>query len=75
MHNLNWPFERVVTDKLAPQASLHQLAAMLQSAVDAIISIDAAGIVESVNPATEKRCRAGRKEREDADARALSEPA
>ena len=53
-HNLNWPFERVVTDKLAPQASLHQLAAMLQSAVDAIISIDAAGIVESVNPATER---------------------
>ena len=41
-------------DKPAPQASLHQLAAMLQSAVDAIISIDAAGMIESVNPATEK---------------------
>jgi PAS domain S-box-containing protein len=41
-------------DKPAPQASLHQLAAMLQSAVDAIISIEAAGMIESVNPATEK---------------------
>jgi PAS domain S-box-containing protein len=41
-------------DKPAPPASLHQLAALLQSAVDAIISIDAAGIIESVNPATEK---------------------
>ncbi len=40
-------------DKSAPQASLHQLAAMLRSAVDAIISIDATGIIESVNPATE----------------------
>ena len=40
-------------DKAAPQASLHQLAAILQSAVDAIISIDAVGIMESVNPATE----------------------
>ena len=37
-----------------PQASLHHLAAMLRSAVDAIISIDAAGTIESVNPATEK---------------------
>ena len=36
-----------------PQASLHHLAAMLRSAVDAIISIDAVGIIESVNPATE----------------------
>jgi PAS domain S-box-containing protein len=35
-------------------ASLHQLAAILQSAVDAIISIDASGIIESINPATEK---------------------
>ena len=41
-------------EKSATQASLHHLAAMLQSAVDAIISIDAAGIVESVNPATER---------------------
>jgi PAS domain S-box-containing protein len=41
-------------EKSAPQASLHQLAAILQSAVDAIISIDAAGTIESVNPATEK---------------------
>jgi PAS domain S-box-containing protein len=40
-------------DKPAPQASLHHLAAMLRSAVDAIISIDAAGTIESVNPATE----------------------
>ncbi len=40
-------------NKPAPQASLHQLAAILQSAVDAIISIDAAGMIESVNPATE----------------------
>ena len=38
----------------ADQASLHHLAAMLRSAVDAIISIDTAGIIESVNPATEK---------------------
>ena len=37
----------------APQASLHRFAAILRSAVDAIISIDAAGIIESVNPATE----------------------
>jgi PAS domain S-box-containing protein len=37
-----------------PRASLHQLAAMLQSAVDAIISIDTAGAIESVNPATER---------------------
>src|SRR5690348_7012556 len=41
-------------DTHAPQASLHQLAAMLRSAADAIISIDAAGMIESVNPATEK---------------------
>jgi PAS domain S-box-containing protein len=41
-------------DKPAPRASLHQLAAILQSAVDAIISIDAGGVIESVNPATEK---------------------
>ena len=40
-------------EKSAPQASLHQLAAMLQSAVDAIISINAVGMIESVNPATE----------------------
>ena len=40
-------------DDSAPQASLHQLAAMLRSAVDAIISIDATGNIESVNPATE----------------------
>ncbi len=40
-------------DKPVPQASLHHLAAMLRSAVDAIISIDAVGIIESVNPATE----------------------
>ena len=40
-------------EKSAPQASLHQLAAMLQSAVDAIISINAVGNIESVNPATE----------------------
>ncbi len=39
--------------KAAPQASLNQLAAMLRSAVDAIISIDALGIIESINPATE----------------------
>ncbi|MFA5958568.1 PAS domain S-box protein [Hyphomicrobium sp.] len=36
------------------KGSLLQLAAMLQSAVDAIVSIDAAGIVESINPATER---------------------
>ncbi|KAB2943496.1 MAG: PAS domain S-box protein [Hyphomicrobium sp.] len=36
------------------EASLHQLAAILQSAIDAIISIDALGTIESVNPATEK---------------------
>jgi PAS domain S-box-containing protein len=41
-------------DKPAPQASLHQLAAMLRSAVDAIISIDGLGTIESVNPATER---------------------
>ena len=41
-------------DKAAPQGSLYQLAEMLRSAVDAIISIDAAGMIESVNPATEK---------------------
>ena len=40
-------------DEPAPQASLHQFAAMLRSAVDAIISIDATGTIESVNPATE----------------------
>jgi PAS domain S-box-containing protein len=34
--------------------SLHQLAAIFQSAVDAIISIDELGNIESVNPATEK---------------------
>ena len=34
--------------------SLHQLAAIFQSAVDAIISIDELGSIESVNPATEK---------------------
>ncbi|CCB66504.1 PAS domain S-box protein [Hyphomicrobium sp. MC1] len=36
------------------KGSLLQLAGMLQSAVDAIISIDAAGTVESINPATER---------------------
>lgn len=36
------------------KGSLLQLAAVLQSAVDAIISIDAGGIVESINPATER---------------------
>lgn len=41
-------------DKPAPEASLHQLAAMLQSAIDAIISIDTLGVIESINPATEK---------------------
>ena len=41
-------------EKSAPQASLHQIAEMLRSAVDAIISIDAAGLIESVNPATEE---------------------
>jgi PAS domain S-box-containing protein len=41
-------------EKSAPRASLLQLAAMLQSAVDAIISIDGLGIIESINPATEK---------------------
>jgi PAS domain S-box-containing protein len=41
-------------DAPVSQASLHHLAAMLQSAVDAIISIDAVGAIESVNPATEK---------------------
>jgi PAS domain S-box-containing protein len=41
-------------EKSAPQASLHHLAAMLQAAVDAIISIDASGAIESINPATEK---------------------
>ena len=39
-------------DEPAHQASLHQLAAILRSAVDAIISIDGLGIIESVNPAT-----------------------
>jgi len=32
------------------------VAAMLQSAVDAIISTDDAGTIESVNPATEQLC-------------------
>lgn len=41
-------------EKSAPQASLHHLAAMLQSAADAIISIDEVGIIGSVNPATER---------------------
>jgi PAS domain S-box-containing protein len=41
-------------DGPVPQASLHHLAAMLRSAVDAIISIDTVGVIESVNPATEK---------------------
>ncbi len=41
-------------EKSAPQASLHHLAEMLRSAADAIISIDAAGVVESINPATER---------------------
>jgi PAS domain S-box-containing protein len=41
-------------EKSAPQASLHQLAAILQSAVDAIISIDAVGTIESINAATER---------------------
>jgi PAS domain-containing protein len=40
-------------DKSVPQASLLQLAAMLQSAVDAIISIDGLGIIESINSAIE----------------------
>ena len=40
-------------DRPAPHASLHQLAAMLRSAVDAIISIDQTGLIESINPATE----------------------
>ena len=40
-------------EKSAPHASLHQIAEMLRSAVDAIISINAVGIIESVNPATE----------------------
>jgi PAS domain S-box-containing protein len=40
--------------KLTPQASLHKLAALLHSAVDAIISIDDQGIIESINPATER---------------------
>ena len=44
-------------EKAAPQASLHHLAEMLRSAVDAIISIDATGTIESVNPATEKLFR------------------
>ena len=48
---------RYGVDGPIPQASLHHLAAMLQSAVDAIISIDAAGTIESVNPATEKLFR------------------
>lgn len=42
------------SEKSPLQGSLVQLAAMLQSAVDAIISIDAAGIVESINLATER---------------------
>lgn len=37
-----------------PEASLHQLAAILKSAIDAIISIDALGTIESINPATER---------------------
>ena len=41
-------------DRPAPHASLYQLAAMLRSAVDAIISIDQTGLIESINPATEK---------------------
>ena len=40
-------------DRPAPHASLHRLAAMLRSAVDAIISIDQTGLIESINPATE----------------------
>ena len=40
-------------DRPAPHGSLHQLAAMLRSAVDAIISIDQTGLIESINPATE----------------------
>ena len=56
---LSWYQGRIVMstygfEKSAPQASLHQLAAMLRSAVDAIISIDATGIIESINPATER---------------------
>ena len=35
-------------------SSLHQLAAIFQSSVDAIISIDELGNIESVNPATER---------------------
>ena len=41
-------------DKSVPEASLYQLAAVLRSAVDAIISIDALGRIESVNPPTEE---------------------
>lgn len=41
-------------DDAAPEASLDHLAAVFQSAVDAIISIDALGIIKSVNPAAAK---------------------
>lgn len=40
--------------KSAPEASLHHLAEILRSAVDAVISIDALGRIESINPATER---------------------
>lgn len=41
------------SERSPPKGLLLQLARILQSAVDAIISIDAEGIVESINPATE----------------------
>lgn len=41
-------------DETAPEASLDHLAAVFQSAVDAIISIDALGVITSVNPAAAK---------------------
>lgn len=41
-------------DEIAPEASLDHLAAVFQSAIDAIISIDGLGVITSVNPAAAK---------------------